>query len=158
MKNPDEQFSDDLQREDDVGLVLRGHLHIEHQLVDMLSEFLPFADRADWGMVSYRAKVELAYAAGLPEDLKKLLEKIGTLRNTFAHTLSSSITKQVALNLYNSLSEFYRQGLKESYKAMGIGELTSPSSLEPRDLVTLVFINARQAIKAAVFVLREAKA
>ena len=158
MKDPDQQFIDDLQREDDVGLVLRGHLHIEHQLVEMLSEFLPFADRADWGMVNYRAKVEMAYAAGLPEDLKKLLERIGALRNGFAHTLSSSVTKEMALNLYNSLSDLYRRGLKESYKAMDMGEFGSPASLEPRDLLTLVFIQARQAIKAAVFVLREAKA
>jgi hypothetical protein len=44
-----EQFLADLQREDDVGLVLRGHLHVEHQLIELISALLPFANDCDWG-------------------------------------------------------------------------------------------------------------
>jgi hypothetical protein len=108
-------------------------------------------------MVGYRAKIELAHASGLPQDLKPLLERIGSLRNDFAHKLGSSITQKLSLDLFNSLSDRYRRGLKESYRAMGIGELNNPSSLEPRDLITLVFINARQATKAAALMIHRAK-
>lgn len=61
MCNTDRQFRDDLQREDDVGLVLRGHLHVEHQLIELASVLLPFAARCDWGRISYRTKVEFAH-------------------------------------------------------------------------------------------------
>ena len=157
MTDTDQQLIADMQREDDVGLVLRGHLHIEHQLIELLSETLHFPDRCDWSFVNYRAKVELAHAAGLPADIKSLLERIGSIRNDFAHQLDSSISPKLSLDLYNSLSDRIRLGLKTSYKAMGIGEFTGPASLEPRDLLTLIFLNARQATKAAVFTLRDAK-
>ncbi len=154
MCDTDRQFRDDLQREDDVGLVLRGHLHVEHQLIELASVLLPFAARCDWGRISYRAKVEFAHGCGLPEDLKDLLERLGSIRNGFAHTLNASLSKQSILDLYNSLSVRLREGLKVSYEAMGLGELTSPSSLEPRELLTLIFLIARQATIAAAHTLR----
>jgi hypothetical protein len=157
VTDTEQQFIADLQREGDVGLVLRGHLRVEHQLIELISVLLPFGSRCDWGKVSYRAKVELAYGCGLPADLKDLLEHIGSVRNDFAHTLTASLSKQSVLNLYNSLSSRLRDGLKGSYKAMGIGELTSPSSLDPRDLLILILLNARQATKAAVHGLRGGK-
>ncbi len=159
MCDLEQQFIADLQREDDVGLVLRGHLHIEHQLIELASALLPVAERCDWGKISYRAKVELAYGCGLPEDLKGLLIRLGVMRNGltgFAHTLAS-LSKKSVLDLYNALSDRLRDGLKISYKAMGLGELASPSSIEPRDLLTLVYLNALQALKAAVHQLRHGK-
>ena len=158
MQDPDKQFADDLRREDDVGLVLRGHLHVEHQLMELASMFLPFADRCDWGRFSFRSKVELAYACGMPGDLKDLLERLGTLRNDFAHKLGASLSQRATLDLYNSLSKRLGDGLRGSYQAMGKGALSSPSSLEPRDLLILIFLTARQATKAAVVRLQNAKA
>lgn len=86
MCDTDQKFMADLQREDDIGLVLRGHSHVEHQLIELASAFLPFGARCDWGNISYRAKVEFAYGCALPEDLKDLLERLGAIRNGFAHT------------------------------------------------------------------------
>jgi len=151
----EQQFLADLQREDDVGLVLRGHLHVEHQLIELASMRLPFAARCDWGKISYRAKVELAYGCGLPEDLKGLLIRLGVMRNGFAHASDASLSKQSVLAFYNALSDRLRDGLKISYKAMGLGVLADPSNLEPRDLLTLIFLTARQATKAAVHALRD---
>jgi hypothetical protein len=145
----DTQFFADLQREDDVGLVLRGHLHIEHQLVVLMSAFLPAAAKCKWGKVSYRAKVELAYGCGLPADVKACLESLGSLRNDFAHTLTATVSRQSVLELYNALSDRLRKGLITSYEAMGLGAMAKPSSLEPRDLLALIFLSARQATKAA---------
>jgi hypothetical protein len=56
MCDTEQQFMEDLEREDDVGLVLRGHLHVEHQLIALASVLLPFAARCDWDKISYRAK------------------------------------------------------------------------------------------------------
>ncbi|MGH8509066.1 MAG: hypothetical protein ACREVH_10160 [Gammaproteobacteria bacterium] len=155
IEEDDKQFSDDLLREDDVGLVLRGHLHIEHQLIELVSTCLSFKQRCDWSRISYLAKVDLALASGLPENRKKVLEKLNTLRNTFAHSLSATISKKDILDLYNCLSEPLREGLKVTHKAIGRGDLSEPSSLEPRDLLILIFLNVRQAIKAAVITLRD---
>lgn len=158
MCNAEKQFMADLQCEDDVGLVLRGHLHIEHELIALASVPLPFAERCDWVRIGYRAKVEFAYGCGMPDDLKNLLERLGSIRNGFAHTLNVSLSKQSVLDLYNSLSDRIRDGLKVSYRAMGLGELAGPSSLETRDLLILIFLTARQATKAAVLALEAERA
>lgn len=145
----------DLQREDDVGLVLRGHLHVEHQLIELASMHLPFAGRCDWGRISYRAKVELAHGCGLPEDLQKLLIRLGALRNRFAHVLDVSLSTQSVLELYNVLSERLRDGLRFSYEAMGLGAFEGPSNIDPHELLALIFLTARQATKAAAQALRD---
>lgn len=155
MRSPNEQqLYQDLTREDDVGLVLRGHLHIEHQLMEIARTVLPFGDRCDWGVFSYRTKVEIAYACGLPQDARDVLLKLGALRNNFAHRLDASITQKRALDLYNSLSNRHREGLQESYKVMMEKPAFSPASLEPRDLVTLVLLNMHSVTKAAVLALQ----
>ena len=144
-----QRFYKDLTREDDVGLVRRGHLHIEQQLMEIARAILPFGDRCDWGEFTYRAKVELAYACGLPKDTHDALLRIGKLRNDFAHKVDACIPKQRAMDLYNGLSDRHRIGAQESYKVMVGGPTFSPSNLEPRDLVTLVFLVIHSAIKAA---------
>lgn len=148
MSNIDQQFITDLQREDDVGLVLRGHLHIEQQLVALASLLLPLSSRCDWSCIPYRAKVEIAHACGLSEDVKLLLIKIGKIRNGMAHSLNAVVSKDVVTNLYNSLSDRLRIGLQECYEAMRAERFPGPSSVEPRDLLVLILLNARQAAAA----------
>ena len=153
MADSESSLYNDLARQDDVGLVLRGHLHIERELVHLVSAFLPFHARCDWSKLSYRAKVELAHACGLPLDVKNLLEKVGTLRNDFAHKLSAFISKESALDLYNSLSPRHRAGLKDSYKVMFGKALSKPAALPPHDLLTLVLLTAHSATLAAALAL-----
>jgi len=40
---------------------------------------------------------------------------------------------------------------------MGLGAFAGPSNLEPRDLLALIFLIARQATKAAAHALRDEK-
>ena len=156
MVDTDAQFIDDLQREDDLGLVIRGHLHIEHQLIEVASACLPYASRIDWNEISFRAKLEIAYACGLPKDRRQLILRLNGLRNEFAHQLSASIQKTEVVDIYNSLSDTIRSTLKDSFKHMGLGTFPGPAALEPRDLLVCLFMQARQATKAAVDALRSA--
>lgn len=155
MNSPqDELLYRDLMREDDVGLVLRGLLHIEHQLIDIANAALPFGERCEWGKFAYHLKVELAYSCGLPLEVRSTLLKLGKLRNDFAHKLDAVITKQSALDLYNSLSAKHRTILQDSYKVMMSGPVSSLGKIEPRDLVTLIFLNMHSATKAAALTLQ----
>ena len=151
----DQLLYQDLTREDDVGLVLRGQLHIEHQLMAVAEAILPFGERCDWGKFTYRSKVELAYACGLPQDVRSILLKLGNLRNDFAHKLDAAISRQRALDLYNGLSDRHRTVLQESYKLMLEKPQFVLGDIEPRDLVTLIFLNMHSATKAAVLALQD---
>ena len=155
MSSPqDERLYRDLTREDDVGLVLRGLLHIENQLIDIANATLPFGERCDWGKFTYHVKVELAYACGLPQEVRSTLLKLGKLRNDFAHKLDAAISKQNALDLYNCLPAKHRTVLQDSYKVMTSESVFSLDKIEPRDLVTLIFLNMHSATKAASLALR----
>jgi hypothetical protein len=156
MVDVDSQFIADLQREDDLGLVVRGHLHIEHQLIELAAARLPFASRIDWNEISFRAKLEIAYACGLPEDRKKLISSLNSLRNKFAHRLDATIHKADVVGIYNALSSNIRETIKGAHQKMGLGAFPGPASLEPRDLLIHLFISARQATKAAADSLRTA--
>ena len=156
MNDLDAKFILDLQREDDVGLVLLGHLHIEHQLIELISCVLPFPDRCDWNRISYSAKVSIAHSCGLPEQLRPVLNRFGKIRNDFAHQLDASLSKNSVLGLYNSLPSLHQEVTKDTYKAMGLGNLSAPSSLPARELVVLLLLIVRQAITAAVRTLRGA--
>ena len=155
MDDIDNQFYEDLIREDDLGLVLRGQLHIEHQLIELCSLFMPCADRCDWGSISYKAKVELAYGVGLSEELKDLFLKIGALRNGFAHNLDAAVDAKAILNLYNGLPTVIAGAIKECYRQQYKSELTAPSRMPARDLLVLILLCARQSAKAAIHLARE---
>lgn len=150
----DANFYKDLTSEDDVGLILKGHLHIEHQLIELISLTLPFPNRCNLARLSYSAKVELALACGLKEDMRAPLKQIGSLRNDFAHVLGRNIEKKIILDLYNGLSERLKDGLKESHRSIRRGELPNPSEIDERDLLILMIVSLRQTIKAGCLVLK----
>jgi hypothetical protein len=97
----DKLFFDDLTREDDLGLVVKAHLHIEHQLAEFIQLSMPSRERCDWTRVGFAAKLEIALGLGLPDQLRKPLEAVGKLRNSFAHNLNYSQAQVDAVALYN---------------------------------------------------------
>jgi hypothetical protein len=145
----DQQFFEDLNREDDLGLVVKAHLHIEHQLAEFIQVSMPSPDRCDWTRVGFAAKLEIALGLGLPEHLRKPLEAVGKLRNSFAHNLRYSQAQVDAVALYNGLPARLHTGVKETYRALRGADL-KPSKLSNRDLLVIMLLNLRQAVQAEV--------
>ena len=142
-------FFEDLAREDDLGLVVKAHLHIEHQLSEFISAYMSASDNCDWSRVGFAAKLEVALGLGLPIHLRKPLEAVGRLRNSFAHNLTYSQAEVDAVALYNGLPAMLHAEVKEKYKQLRGAELR-PSKLSNRDLLVIVLLNLRQAIQASV--------
>ncbi len=145
----DKLFFDDLTREDDLGLVVKAHLHIEYQLAEFIQLSMPSPEKCDWARVGFAAKLEVALGLGLPDQLRKPLEAIGKLRNSFAHNLSYSQAQVDAVALYNGLPARLHAGVKETYRRIRGSEL-KPSKLSNRDLLVIMLLNLRQAIQAEV--------
>ena len=148
MKKLEQKLFTDLKREDDVGLVIRGHLHVENQLIDFISHTLLHPEKCDWEKIGYSGKVELALACGLPDGMRTILEKLGELRNDFANNLDATIDPKWVLNTYNSLSLQLKKDLEKSYKKMDLGRLSQQSTLDTRDLLVLIFLSVRQGVHA----------
>lgn len=150
MEISTEQFSKDLAREDELGIILRAHLHIEFQLKEFIFLFLPFSERCDWLKVSYAARVEIALSLGLPEDMRKPLEAIVKMRNDFAHKINTMLDKKTALDFYNGLSDRHREAVKLCYKELGNNEFFQPSETDKLELLQIIVVCIHSAIQAAI--------
>ena len=83
-------FAKILLGEDELGVVLRAHSFLEHDLDRLIGSVLPQPDAL--GRLGYSAKVRLAIACGLRRELKSPLDAFGSLRNRFAHERDKRLT------------------------------------------------------------------
>jgi hypothetical protein len=96
--------------EDDLGKIVRAHIHIEHELQDFIyfaapnpTQLKPFKN------MEFSEKVQLALMLGLNPELKPALNATGTLRNNFSHRLEMKLGKEEAKNLVATLTPSARQ-------------------------------------------------
>lgn len=87
----DRAFQEALGAEDELGLVVRAHIHIE-SLLNQLIEVVVVDSKALGRMqLDYSQRVHLAQALGMDSDLAKPLQALGKLRNDFAHKLDMKL-------------------------------------------------------------------
>jgi len=95
-----------LESEDALGKVVRGHIHIEHELHQVIFFAAPNPDHLkSFDGQEFSEKVRLALLLGLKAALAPPLNAAGKLRNKFAHRLDMKLNKEVAENLVATLPE-----------------------------------------------------
>jgi hypothetical protein len=145
----EEQFHADLQNEDDLGAVIRGHLHIEHCLNELLKRQIPFFDRLEKVNLDYEVKVVLAIAMGLNSAYEKPLKGIGLLRNKYAHRPRFNISASDTNNLYETFSVDDRNIIQGAYQRTNknLSRQNIPfSKHEPIDQFILLAVTVRQML------------
>jgi hypothetical protein len=153
IKDRNAAFYEALRGEDELGLVIRAHIHIEHELVLFIRTALPWPDEWKVDQTDYDSKVRLALALDLNRGLKSPLNRLGSLRNDFAHKLTSSLTKQVAKSLYAAFDGRGKQAIQQAYlntrtRLPESGHPTAISSLSPKDQIVLYLVTLRAAVLA----------
>jgi hypothetical protein len=99
-----------LRNDDDLGKVVRAHIHIEHELQDLIFFAAPKPNQLkSFDKMEFSEKVHLALVLGLNADLKPALTATGTLRNKFAHRLDTRIGEEEAKNLIATLAPSAKQ-------------------------------------------------
>jgi hypothetical protein len=102
-----------LSGEDDLGKVVRAHIHIEHELQELIIFAAPSpAQLKKFENMEFSEKLHLALVLGLKAELKPALTAIGTLRNRFAHKLDMKIGEEIANNLIATFAPPARQRLQ----------------------------------------------
>jgi hypothetical protein len=130
-----DDFIRDLNGEDDLGVVVRGHLWVERELIGYIDAQLvdPTALRPD---LDYADRVRLAIALGLDTSLKAPLNALGKVRNRFAHQLGSHLDKSDADNLHKVLPKVAKDTIHSSRVAahdeLGSRGPSRASTQEPR--------------------------
>ena len=101
-------FADDEQ----LSVVLRAHLYVEHFLTLLLSKALAHAGRRDIFDMTFSQKVELALAHSvIPSDERAAFRAINAIRNRFAHEPRAWLFDDDADALWRTFSPRMRERL-----------------------------------------------
>jgi hypothetical protein len=144
-----ESLSAALSTEDDLGKVVRAHIHIEHELQELIFLAAPRPDHIKrFENMEFFEKVQLALVLGLNADLKPALSATGTLRNKFAHRLDMKIGEEEAKNLIATLTPRAKQRF-QAHLNDALSAIPSSAALAGE---ALSYFNAQ--IKVSVFFLQ----
>lgn len=142
-----------LVRGDDLAAVIRMHLMLEQLLSEHYESLLPYPKEVP-ARIQYSQKLWLALACGLPTELKAPLEKLGNLRNDFAHKEGTELTPKAVADLYACLSEGLKEALQRNLHVMIAGlpakNRQSYEELTTRDQFTLIAMTLWTDIQAQV--------
>jgi hypothetical protein len=114
----DQAFYAALQGDDDLGIVVRAHIHIEHELQNFITAVAPNPEEVKFSDMDFEATVRLALILGLHAEFKSALNGVGRLRNKLSHRLNMTLGNEEATNLYNSLGPQAKEVVHSSYEKL----------------------------------------
>jgi hypothetical protein len=147
-------FLENIEKEDPLQIVVRGHLFLENELINLLEATFSQTDCLDPSDLRFPLKIKLVGALGLlPKESIPIYLKFNSLRNKFAHNLDMEITAKEVENLINSLSEhqayvFWGENKEDRLEEGHIENL--------RCLISIMFIlltNAVEGIKKKGYII-----
>ena len=146
----DEMFRKSLFDEDELGSVIRVHLHVEYHVNKIIEKLVPFPDDLSAINLDYNGKVNLICALGVKQEYKKLLSALGNMRNKFAHDPFYKLTKSEVNNLYKSLSaqdkDILQQAHDKTRNQVKDDKVKPYKDLEPRDKFILIAVVIRTMV------------
>jgi hypothetical protein len=143
-----EALAEVLRAEDDLGKIVRAHIHIEHELQEVIFLAAPKPTQLKpFDRMEYTEKVQLALVLGLNAELKPALNATGNLRNKFSHRLDMKIGEEEATNLISTFTPAAKQQFQRLLRS-ALSELPS-AKLEGE---ALSYFQAQ--IKATIFFLQ----
>lgn len=131
-----------LENEDDLGMVIRGHIHLEHELREFILAASPQPTEAKLSEYDYVGMLGLAMTLGLDPPLEAGLLAVGRLRNKFAHQLDIKLTGDEAKKIYETLLPSIRADAEQSWAKTvhlrsGTGRPSNLLESSPKDLIAV---------------------
>jgi hypothetical protein len=153
---PDDEISqaffNALIAEDNLGFIIRAHIHIEHELRRLIETAIPNPQYLDIDQLSYGIAIRIVTSLGLNPRFKSPLQALGKLRNRFAHKLDMRIAEKDGDDFYQSFSTEDKKIIRDNYKITR-EEKKVPNvpfeKLDGRDRITLCLVTLRAALLAA---------
>lgn len=154
-----EDFIKVLNGEDELGAVIRAHIHIEALLLELLRLLVKDEGALRKLNLEFSQSVDLAIALGLGPEHAKGLRAFGKLRNEFAHDLNSKLSDSRINNLYESLSTTDKEVVQLAYARTNSQLGVSPPSfkdLTPKGKFVLIAVALRGMLEVALLEVRKA--
>lgn len=133
-------FISDTESEDELQIILRGHLYIEREITEMLRMSLVEPDEILNSRFMFMNKVNLSIALGiLRKDEKSIFKKINSLRNNYAHKLNYVCDEEFVEEIFNSFGDELKKISKNYFQYNNETSLVN----KLRKVVGLVWIYVR---------------
>lgn len=147
----DADFFAAVAESDHMGVVVRGAIYIEHELIALVEENLKSPQALKGINLGYRGSVALAIAVGLDQRFQEPLLALGKQRNKFAHDPGVTISDTEANTLFNALNNADRAVVSKTLSSLAAAypDKFAGEKLDPMDRVRLVIVALRQAARAA---------
>jgi hypothetical protein len=154
LQSTESEFQAALNGEDELGVVIRAHIHVEAMLNALVDKLLVSPKHVEKMNIDYSQKVRLAIALGLLPQYESPLLALGTLRNAFAHKPGIALTKSRVDSLYSSLSsedkmivQNSHQNTRKKLKGSGVPRF---SALGAKDQFILIAVALRALLHVAI--------
>lgn len=155
-----DEFMEVLNGEDELGAVIRAHIHIEALLLELLGLLVKDEEALRKLNLEFSQSVDLAIALGLGPEHAKGLRAFGKLRNEFAHDLNSKLSDTRINNLYESLSAADKEVMQQAYARTNSQLGVSPPSfrnLTSKEKFVLIAVALRAMLQVALLEVRKAE-
>lgn len=150
----EDKFTDDLNGSDDLGAVIRAHIHIESALNKLIETHFDFPEYLGKLNLEFHQKIIVAQAIGLKPQYATPLNTLGTIRNNFAHRLETKLGENEIESLYKSFEGSDKQTIQNAYrgtnKKLNMNGPKSLTKLEPRQQFTLIIVAIRAMLVTAI--------
>lgn len=107
-------FINDTKSSEILIIILKAHLYIERELINMLTETI-----IDYKIIStstFRQKLELANSMGLIYGYYGVLGKVNSIRNNYAHNIAYEISEKEFEDIISTLTKEDKKDFVEDYK------------------------------------------
>jgi len=148
-----EDFIKVLNCEDELGAVIRAHIHVEALLLELLGLLVKDEQALRKLDLEFSQSVDLAVALGLGPEHAKGLRAFGKLRNEFAHDLGSKLSDDRINNLYESLSATDKEVVQAAYGTTNAQLGVNPpkfKDLTPKERFVLIAVALRGMLQVAL--------
>ncbi len=100
-----DNFKEVLLNEDDIGKVIKSHIHIENLIHEFIGQIVVDNEPLKAMNLDYYSAIHLAVALGLPKRLLPPLKCLGSIRNKFAHHIDQKLSKDQINAIYKSFDQ-----------------------------------------------------
>jgi hypothetical protein len=101
------RFHKEVGSGDMLALVIRGHIYLEHVLIQTLSEEMARPDEMEMRRLSFPSKLDLGIAMGLIDGTwRPAVNRINEMRNKMAHRLEYNFEDRDKLELWRMMPKY----------------------------------------------------
>ena len=140
--------------EDELGVVIRAHIHIEAKLLEFLELLVTDPKYLERMNLDFGQRVNLAVALGLKSEHAPALSALGSLRNAFAHRLDAQLSEDRVNSLYAELSAGDKEVLQLAYERTNTQMRKSDAppfkKLSPKERFIVISVTLRAMLMTAI--------